>query len=83
MTTAIERRLREVERLVAALPAPPEDMPPWISWLEDHELDALEAIFYDAKCEQYADLTEADQARAASIAYAAEARRLAGEAPRS
>ena len=83
--TAIERRIAALEAVLA----PPKPSAydealaanQWIRWLTTDELVALDNLFHETKTETIGDMSEADQARAAVVFYAAEARRLAGELP--
>jgi hypothetical protein len=83
MTTAIERRIAELERLVA--PPEPSDYDralaacPWVRWATVDELMALDDLFHETRTATFDDMAPADQARAAAIVYGIEARRLAGE----
>jgi hypothetical protein len=80
---AFGKRLDAIEAAVAAL-APDLNLEarlaavPWLAWATTPELIELDHFYRRAESEG-AELTPADEARALSIAYAAEARGLAGE----
>jgi hypothetical protein len=84
VTTALERRLAEVEAMLDAITPKPTALDrfkakcPAIDWLTTDELMALDEMMRAADVETVGDLGEADQARASAIYFAAEARRLSG-----
>jgi hypothetical protein len=82
VTTAVMRRLAEVEAAVDKL-VPPKLKPElqWLRWATCDELAMLDREIYWPAEKEHRDLTEAEEARVMAIAYAAEARRLAGELP--
>jgi hypothetical protein len=81
---ALERRFAVIEAALDEIAPPPSEYDrfkaewPVIEWLSCDELMTLFELMDAAGVETLGDLNEADQAKAAAIYYAAEARRLSG-----
>jgi hypothetical protein len=81
VTTTFERRLAALEAAIA--PEPPSacarfvEQNPWFEWLSFDELLELDEIYRHAD-DDGDQMPPADQARAMSIMYEAEGRRLSG-----